>query len=64
MPFILLFILLAAGSAAYIYFSRNADRYTRHKQKHDDSFDVIYLSGDTEDASCSEECKDNNEDTL
>ncbi len=49
MPFILLFILLVAGSAAYIYFSKNADRYTRHNQKNADSSDVIYLSADTND---------------
>lgn len=48
MPFILLFILLAAGTAAYIYFSKNADRYTRHKSKTEDSSDVIYLPCDTQ----------------
>lgn len=48
MPFILLFILLAAGTAAYIYFSKNADRYSRRRLKTEDPPDVIYLPCDTQ----------------
>lgn len=33
MPFILLFLLLLAGTAAYMYFSRNQGRYTQKKEK-------------------------------
>lgn len=47
MPFILLFLLLLAGTIAYIYFSRNADRYTHQKDTPDAPAEVIYLPGDT-----------------
>ena len=46
MPFILLFLLLLAGTAAYMYFSRNQGRYTHKKEKPADPEKVIYLPGD------------------
>lgn len=46
MPFILLFLLLLAGTAAYMYFSRNQGRYTQKKEKPADPEKVIYLPGD------------------
>lgn len=46
MPFILLFLLLLAGTAAYMYFSRNQGRYTHKKEKPADPKKVIYLPGD------------------
>lgn len=46
MPFILLFLLLLAGTAAYMYFSRNQGRYTRKKEKSADPEKVIYLPDD------------------
>ena len=49
MPFILLFLLLLAGTIAYIYFSRNAGRYTHQKDTPDTPAEVIYLPGDTGD---------------
>ena len=48
MPFILLFLLLLAGTAAYMYFSRNQGRYTHKKEKPADPKKVIYLPGDTQ----------------
>ncbi len=46
MPFILLFLLLLAGTAAYMYFSRNQGRYTHKKENPADPKKVIYLPGD------------------
>lgn len=46
MPFILLFLLLLAGTAAYMYFSRNQSRYTRKKEQPAEPERVIYLPGD------------------
>ena len=46
MPFILLFLLLLAGTAAYMYFSRNQGLYTRKKEKPAEPEKVIYLPGD------------------
>lgn len=46
MPFILLFLLLLAGTAAYMYFSRNQGRYTRKKEKREEPENIIYLPGD------------------
>lgn len=43
MPFILLFLLLAAGTAAFMYFNKNSAQYTHKEDKPSDSSDVIYL---------------------
>ncbi len=46
MPFILLFLLLLAGTAAYMYFSKNEGRYTRKKDTPAEPEKIIYLPAD------------------
>ena len=46
MPFILLFLLLLACTAAYMYFSKNENRYTHKKEKREEPENVIYLPCD------------------